>query len=115
MSETPTVPTPKPSFKERFDALLEAYGYLVIVVWLSISATTFASFYFAIEAGLDVSPVVDWAVAQGCSTPEAAERSGTAAVACIGLQASKPLRFFLTAFLVPIVARMRKAPDSPAE
>lgn len=104
--------TPRKSIKQRLDELFELYGYTALAVWLAIGITTFGSFYLAIEAGVDTTPVSDWAVAQGCTTAEEAERSGTVAAACIGCQATKPLRFALTALLVPIVARFRKPPAS---
>lgn len=114
MSDSPTAPTAKPTIKERMTALLDQYGPVVLVVWLTLSVLTFASFYFAIGAGVDVTPVTDFAVEKGCTTPEYAARSGQGAVACVGLQATKPIRFALTALLVPIVGRLRTPPDTAA-
>lgn len=110
--DIPAARAKKPSMKERLSTLFDTYGPVAIGVWLTLAVLTFASFYLAVRAGVDTTPVSDWAVANGCASQEAAERSGTAAVACVGLQASKPIRFFLTAFLVPIVARMRRTPAS---
>ncbi len=112
MSETPTAPSLKPNLKERMSALLDQYGPIVLVVWLTLAVLTFFSFYFAIGAGLDVTPVTDFAVDQGCTSPERAAQSGQGAVACVGLQATKPIRFALTALLVPIVGRLRTAPEA---
>jgi hypothetical protein len=114
MSETPTAPATKPTIKERMSALLDEYGPVVLVVWVILSVLTFFSFYFAIGAGVDVTPVTDFAVEQGCTSPERAEQTGQGAVACVGLQATKPFRFALTALLVPLVSRLRKAPTNPA-
>jgi hypothetical protein len=116
MSETPTASLPKPTLKERMTALVDVHGPVVLVVWLTLSVLTFFSFYFASGAGVDVSPVADFAVERGCMTAETLERTGQGAVACVGLQATKPIRFALTALLVPIVGRLRTPPgptDTP--
>lgn len=115
MSETDAPPAPpkKQTLKERLTALFETYGNLALVVWFTLGITTFGTLYLAISAGADLSGLVDWSVAQGCSTPEQAAHSGTVAVACIGCQATKPARIALTVLLVPIVARMRKPPAPP--
>ncbi len=112
MSETPTAPAPKLPLKERMSALLDQYGPVVLVVWLTLSVLTFFCFYFAIGAGVDVTPVTDFAVDQGCTSPERAAQSGQGAVACVGLQATKPIRFALTALLVPLVGRLRTPPEA---
>lgn len=106
MSDTPVAK--KPTIREKLQALVDEYGPVVLGVWVALALATFFGFWGLIEAGLDLRGYLGWFVEHGWISAERAETSGTAAIACVGLQTTKPLRFLLTALLVPYVARLRR-------
>lgn len=103
-----TPPTPKVSYRERFNKLLAEWGQLVLWVYFGIFATVLVGFALAIKFGFGVEGT--------------AGNVGTWGAAYIATKLTQPLRIAATLVLTPALAallrRARKreepAPASPA-
>jgi hypothetical protein len=95
MENTP-VQGPKPSLRERFNALLAEFGPLLIVVHFSIFALVFVGAALAIKFGFGLG---DRSAAEG--TSEWLGAASTWGGAYIATQMIKPLRFGATLLITP--------------
>lgn len=103
-TDTPLAPaTAKPSFKERFSALMMTYGPLAPAIYLCTSVVSIAAFMFAISAGVDIP-----ALAQrlGWQMEGTGETASTFFVAWLATKALQIPRMILTLALTPMVARI---------
>lgn len=81
----------RPPLKQRLNTLLETYGQVALVTWLTIFATVMLGFVVAIKFGYQ---------------PESATgQTGVLIIAYAATQATKPLRILATLALTPVVAR----------
>lgn len=98
-------PSPKPSTRERFNALLAEWGPLLVVVYFSIFGIVIVGFATAIELGLHPEGVTGAA--------------GTWGAAYLATQLTKPLRIAATFFITPVLGallrRFRQKPEPEAE
>lgn len=96
-------PSPKPSLKQRFEALVAEYGKFVLPLYFGIFFLTWTGFAFAIQSGFEVEG--------------AAAGAGTWGAAYLATKLTQPVRIGATLVLTPLVARLfghrKKAP--PAE
>jgi hypothetical protein len=104
MDSTPP-PGPKPSTRERFNALLSEWGPLLVVVYFSIFGIVLVGFVAAIKLGL---------------RPEGAPGTvGTWGAAYVATQLTKPLRiaatFLITPALGTLIRRFRRPQRVAAE
>ena len=83
----------KPTLKERFQALLQAYGPVAFGTWFAIFFATWFGFWFAItQLGWEPEGMVGSA--------------GTVGAAYLATQATKPARFALTLALTPLLGKL---------
>ena len=101
--------------KDRLKKLFDDYGYVALSVYWIIFLSTVAVFYIALERGVDVAALIE---RMGMDWGEAAEKTGTIAVAYAATKILQPLRILLTLALVPPVGtwwNKRKAGQDPSE
>ena len=102
MESTSAAP-PKPSLKQRFEALVAEYGKFVLPLYFGIFFLTWTGFAFAIQNGFEVET--------------ATAGVGTWAAAYIATKLTQPVRIGATLALTPIVARIfgkrnKRSPDA---
>lgn len=101
-------PPPKPSLRERYNALLSEWGPLLVIVYFSIFAIVLVGFATAIKLGL---------------RPESATgTAGTWGAAWLATKLTQPLRIAATVMITPalgaLLRRFRRQPEpapSPVE
>lgn len=93
MNTVETEAAKKPPLKQRLNALMEEYGQIAIVTWLSIFAMTMVGFSVAIQVF-------------GYQPDGAAGQGGILAIAYIATQATKPIRIAATLGLTPVIGRI---------
>ena len=86
--------------KDRLKKLIDDYGYVALAVYWAIFLSTLGVFYIALERGVDVGALIE---RMGMEWGEAAEKTGTVAVAYAATKILQPLRILLTLALVPPV------------
>lgn len=95
-------PGPKPTSRERFNALLAEWGPLLVVVYFSIFALVLVGFALAIKAGFGVEGT-------------AAGTLGTWGAAYVATKLTQPLRiaaaFVITPLLGTLLKRFRRQPQ----
>ena len=94
-------PPPKPSMRERYNALLSEWGPLLVVVYFSIFAIVLVGFATAIKLGF---------------RPDSATgTAGTWGAAWLATKLTQPLRIAATLFITPalgtLMRRIRRQPD----
>lgn len=97
--------------RQRYDALVERYGKIAVITYLTIFATVLLGFWAAVSAGADLASGFQ---KLGFDTSGASSQSGTLVVAYAFTKLTQPLRIGATLVLTPLVARaMGRAPASP--
>lgn len=95
--------------KARLKQLMDDYGGVALAVYWIIFLSCLAGFYLALERGVDVGALIE---RMGLDWGEAAETTGTIAVAYAATKVLQPLRILLTLALVPPIGtwwKKRKA------
>lgn len=92
-------PTPRPSLKQRLEALLRDYGGVAAATYFSLFGLTLAGFTAAIGMGIEV---------EGASSG-----AGTLFAAWVATKLTQPVRILATIALTPLVARLRRRPVPP--
>ena len=92
MNTVETEANKKPPLKQRLNSLMEEYGQIAIVTWLSIFAMTMLGFSVAIQVF-------------GYQPEGTAGQTGILAIAYLATQATKPIRIIATLGLTPLIAR----------
>ena len=95
-------PARKP-LKERLEDLIAEYGAVAFVIFLSIFLLTYAGFFIAIKAGIDVD------------TSSAGRNAGTLFAAWFATKLTMPLRVLATLVLTPIVGSFVHRKRHPEE
>ncbi len=89
-----TPPGPKPTSRERFNALLAEWGPLLVVVYFSIFALVLVGFALAIKAGFGVEGT--------------AGTLGTWGAAYVATKLTQPLRIAATFVITPVLGTLLK-------
>lgn len=93
--------------------LLTKYGAAYLVTSISLAVVSFATCYYLIDNGVDVSSLL---AKVGINVSGTSETAGTAAIAYAVHKAASPIRFPPTVALTPVVARaFGKDPDAEEE
>jgi len=94
-------PPPKPSMRERYNALLSEWGPLLAVVYFSIFAIVLVGFATAIKLGFRPDSMTGTA--------------GTWGAAWLATKLTQPLRIAATLFITPalgtLMRRLRRQPE----
>ena len=84
--------------KKKIQDLIALYGKLALITYFVIFLLVFFSFYFAIQAGVDLE---SWSLFEG-----KLEQAGTAVVAYVATKITQPIRIAVTVALTPLIARI---------
>jgi hypothetical protein len=89
------------ALKARFDALVEAYGYVALGTYFTLFGLTIAGFYAAIQLGWDANG--------------ATATAGTIGAAYVATRMTQPIRIAATLVLTPFIARaLGRSPSEPS-
>ncbi|CAM9150959.1 unnamed protein product [Chrysoparadoxa australica] len=82
--------------------LLARYGSAYLITSISFAAVSFATCYFLVDNGIDVSSLL---TKVGITATGSSEKVGTVAIAYTAHKAASPIRFPPTVALTPVVAK----------
>jgi hypothetical protein len=95
----------KLGISDKFKVFLKKYGKVGILVYVSVSTSTFITLYSLINMGVDVGAILEWI---GLPTPKWSESAGTFLITYTLYKILLPFRLMLTVGLTPSVMNFLK-------